>query len=272
MEQIAIFEGLKSSFNALWQYKVRGNSIEVITPYSTTNDMFISVFITERDNEFIVSDGGWLSDGTYETMIDFNDDCYIKLYYHYESYYDIKSTIDRGGNTHYYKKTKNYRTISNIVYEVANFISAVVSCSFVQFQDIAEKQEKEFFTREANSFIESLVPKDNVKHNYSLGEHLKNIRFSSIIQYPKNKIALVSYITGSSYNYFQSSIARANLNFEIASKSQYNIFIDKKIALINDKADGFKQDKLFEYLSMLEAHTDAPNIKWSERGLLKEYI
>lgn len=272
MELLTIFETIKDAFDSLWTYKVRGNSIEIITPYATTNDMFISVFITLRGQEFVVSDGGWLSNGGYDTTIAFDDDCFTKLYYHYEHYYDVKSTSDKAGNIYYFKKTSNIRTVSNIVYDLTNFISAVVSSSLIQFQDVAEREEKAFFTREANAFIESIVPNSGTKHNQSIGEALKNIRFSTIITYPKSKLTLVSYVTGSNYSYFQSSIARANLNFEIAAKSQYNSFIRSKIAFINDKADGFKQDRLYEYLNELERHTDTPNIKWSEREKLQEYL
>jgi hypothetical protein len=272
MDHIRVFDDLKNSFGALWNYNLRGDTIEVITPYSTTNDMFISVFINERNGEFIASDGGWLYDDAYNTSIDLNDPCFSKLYYHYERYYDVKSVINDFGSTFFYKKTHNPKTIANIVYDLANFVSAIVSCSLVQFQDVAEKEEKEFFAREANAYISTLTNQLKVNHNYPIGNKLKNIRFSTIINHSSSKITLINYITGSNYNYFQSSIARANLNFEIASKSVYNQHIKNKIAFINDKADGFVQDKLYEYLNELESHTNTPNVKWSEKQSLQQYI
>jgi hypothetical protein len=272
MKQTDFFDSVKNSFNALWKYKVRGNSLEIITPYATTNDKFVSVFLTERNGEFIVSDGGWLSDEVYDTNIHLDDECYLKLYYHYESHYAVKTTIDGVGNTHFYKKTNNYHTVSNIVYDIANFITAIVSASLIQFQEVKEKEEKEFFTRDANAFMFTLAEKDNVLLHRPIGENLRNIRFSAIIKYPRNELALVTYITGSTYNYFQSSIARANLNFQIATKSPYSSLIKKKVAFVNDFAGGFQQDKLYEYLTGLEAQTTSPIIKWSEKEKLAEEI
>ena len=40
-----IFNAVKSDFCELTTYKVRNNSIEIITPFSTLNNKFISVFV-----------------------------------------------------------------------------------------------------------------------------------------------------------------------------------------------------------------------------------
>ena len=49
-----IYSDITNSFGALWQYKERGNTLEIITPFATTNNRFISVFIKQQGNEFII--------------------------------------------------------------------------------------------------------------------------------------------------------------------------------------------------------------------------
>ena len=46
--------------------RMRGDTLEVITPFATTNDKFVSVFISERKNGYVVTDGGWITNGIYD--------------------------------------------------------------------------------------------------------------------------------------------------------------------------------------------------------------
>ena len=60
-----IYDDIVSSFGSLWQTKVRGNTLEIITPFASTNHKFVSVFLTKNQDEYIVTDGGWLSGNEY---------------------------------------------------------------------------------------------------------------------------------------------------------------------------------------------------------------
>ena len=55
-----------TAYSSLWSFKKRGNSIEIVTPVSTTNDVFVSVFLTMRGDEYVVTDGGWIDAGVYD--------------------------------------------------------------------------------------------------------------------------------------------------------------------------------------------------------------
>ena len=61
-----LFNDIIKAFSSLWSFKKRGNSIEIVTPVSTTNDVFVSVFLTMRGDEYIVTDGGWIDAGVYD--------------------------------------------------------------------------------------------------------------------------------------------------------------------------------------------------------------
>ena len=53
-----IIEEIIKAFSSLWKIKQRGDSIEIITPVTTSNDSFVSFFLTRRGDEYVVTDGG----------------------------------------------------------------------------------------------------------------------------------------------------------------------------------------------------------------------
>ena len=57
-----------ASFSSLWKVKKYGKTIEIITPFFTTNDCFVSVFLTEREGYYIITDGGWISENYYNNF------------------------------------------------------------------------------------------------------------------------------------------------------------------------------------------------------------
>ena len=52
-----ILKNIVEVYSRLWSFRERGDTVEIITPCSTTNDSFVSVFLTQRENEFIITDG-----------------------------------------------------------------------------------------------------------------------------------------------------------------------------------------------------------------------
>ena len=52
-----LFAEIRSDFSSLWESRVLGDTLEVITPYSTIAGDVISVFITIRNNQYIITDG-----------------------------------------------------------------------------------------------------------------------------------------------------------------------------------------------------------------------
>jgi hypothetical protein len=270
MNMDGIFQDVKNSFCSLWAFKVRGNTLEVITPYSTTNLKFISVFVTLQQGQYIVTDGGWLNSSEYQVHIDYDDDIFMRIFNHYESTYNIKK-LEQLKGIYYFKSTDRADLIPNLVYDLANFLSSIISTSQIQFVDQKEKEDKETFGKIADSFISGIINKEKLKFRKELGEEYKNVRFNAIVS-NGNRLKLVKYITGSTLPYFLSSLTKATVDFEITNNSPFNPFIDSRVALINDSAPGFKSDKLFRYIETLEEHTKMPNIRWSEREKLGELL
>lgn len=267
LEKIAI--NVQSSFDKLWSFKLRGkDTIEISTPYSTTSSKFVSIYVTDRNGKFIISDGGLLNSEAYESVIDYENQCLLKILYHFEAFYQVKRTQDKSGIKHYYKTTTKPNLIPNKVYEMAQFVSMCASSATVKFEDQKEIEERNNFRKKASSYITTNLEHYNPKFRAALDkDDFRSVRFSALLE-RKNRISLVSYITGSNPTNFISSIARANMNFEIASSSKYNDYIDHKIALVNNQADGFDTKKISKQLNILQEHTGEEAINWSEREKL----
>ena len=212
-----IYLNIKDCFDKLWSFKVRGeNSLEIITPYSTTSDKFVSLFLTQQNGKYVVSDGGMLSSEAYDSKIDYDNQCLLKILYHLESYYDIKSTEDKRGYKHYYKTTTKEILIPNLIYDMAQFISMCVSSATVPFIDEKEKEEKETFRKQVNTFLTSIVSSERVKLNQSLDKkNFRAVRFNAMV-HDNSSLTLINYITGSNVSYFTKSISNASVLFEIA--------------------------------------------------------
>lgn len=269
-----IYENIKFCFDQLWSFKSRGDeTIEIITPYSTTSNKFVSLFLTKRDDKFIVSDGGLLNSEAYESQVDYDNQYLLKILYHYENHYQIKTTTDKKGYKHYYKTTTSEILVPNLIYDLAQFISMCVSSATVELDDVQEKEEKETFRKNANAFLESIIDKGDRRFRASLDkEKYRTVRFSAIIE-KRNRLSLISYVTGSNITNYSNSIARTNLNFEIASNSKYAPYIDNKIVLMNDSADGYAPVLLSNQINILRQHTNNEEpLKWSEKEKLKEIL
>jgi hypothetical protein len=204
----------------------------------------------------------------YDSEVDYDNQCLLKILYHFQSFYEIKKTLDKLDQKHYYKTTTNEKLIPNLVYEMSQFISMCASAATVNFVDKKEVEARNLFRTKATSYIQTNFRKYEPKFRASLDKNeFRSVRFSALIQ-KNNKLNLISYVTGSSAANFRNSIARASMNFEITAHSKYNEYIDNKIVLVNNTADGFVQNQISKQLHVLEEHIGQEPIIWSERERL----
>ena len=249
----SILNNIVEVHSRLWNFKQRGETVEIITPCFTTSDSFVSVFLTQRGDEFVVTDGGWISEKYYNDLIDLEDNHFNRLYEYYLTQYNI-STIEAKERLFYYKKTTNWAMIPNLVYEVANFISAIGR-----------------FRKHADSFIASFKSKEQVDFGKSIHERYSRVKFNAVIK-NNNRLSLVNYITGSTDYNFINSIGKTNMNFEIIEKSGMTDFIDKKIALVNDMASGYKMDKIAPYLEFMSGKSQLEIVLWSDKNRIMKLV
>lgn len=271
MDSKVIINSVKTSFCNLTNVKVRNNFIEIITGYSTINFKFISVFIYQgKDGKYIVSDYGWLDQNYYDANI-IDDQEYIteKVKQSFIYTYDIKQTEDAKKNIFYYKSTDNIETIASLVFDLANFLVGVVNAYCLRYKDEKDETEKENFRISANKFLKENY-NDNVRLERNLVD-LKNIKFNAII-FTGKKINLLTYITGSTPQYFEGGLRKSIVNFEISEKSIENRDIAEKIPIINDSCDGYLKSRSESLLNLLREKSSREPILWSERNKVLEII
>lgn len=270
MELIKLFEEIKANFCSLNSFKIRGEIIEIITPFSTLNDKFVSLFIKEQNGGFVVTDGGWIDKNTYENPIyDTSEDIINKVIAFNQNNYNIKTTADPDGFIFYYKICNDPSQVPSTVFDLANFVVAVINSFCIQFKDEKEEKERETFRKDANEFLRTHYS-EKVKLRQSLDD-FKNIRFNAILN-KNSKLFLITYITGSSPYYFENDIRKTIVNFEISERSKYNEIIKERISIINNQSEGFQPEKSNAILQLLAEKTSREPIFWTEKERLLELI
>lgn len=265
---LPIFNEIKNSFSGLWQIKERGESLEIITPYATTNNRFISVFLSIQGSDFIISDGGWINSGIYDIEPNNEEGCFLKVFYHYLNSFDIKEIETPGSVKYYYLKTSSSIDVPARVLALSSFVQSIVSISEIRFEDKEEKETKARFVSKANEYLKSIISDDRLKLNSYINEQKKEIKFNAIYYKTKSSFSLINYITGSSNSHFANSIFKANTLFEMADSTNLKDYINGKISIVDTSAEGYTQEKMAHYLLHLENHTGSKIVNWSEKEKL----
>jgi hypothetical protein len=263
-----IYKDVITSFGSLWDIKHRGDTLEIITPFATTSHKFISVFLSKRNNEFIVSDGGWLFDGMYENSFDRKINCYNKIFIHYQNTFNIKEVKNQSGTIYFYKKTDKEISVPSLVLDMSNFISSLVSLSNVEYAD-KELEVEKGFNRQAKEYLTQIIPNKDIEFNEYF-DRKKEVKVNAIIKKRNGKIVLVNYITGGDYFYFRGNIYKTHFLFELADSSLEKSYIQKKVALIDNTANGYNLEKINIALNHLGKNTQSQQIIWTNKQELQE--
>lgn len=271
MNKDDLLSDVRNSFGGLWHSKERGNSVEIITPYVTTNNKFVSIFVTFQDGCYFITDGGWITSGYYDTMLNSNDNYYLKLFDYYRNSFNILQ-VNSQGNTYFYLKANSRIDIPSKILVLSTFIQSVLSASEVVFDDQKEAEYRTRFFSQANEYMKTIFPKDLLRFSGYLYEERKDLKFNVIYNRTPNSITLINYVTGSNYNNFSNSICKTNTLFEMASKSNLSNYILNKLAIIDTLATGFEPNKVGGFLMHLENNTGSKSINWHEREQIKQYI
>jgi len=266
-----VLNDIRSSFGGLWLTKQRGNSLEIITPYATTNNKFISLFITEQGDDFFITDGGWINSGMYDVLPKDEDTTYLKIFEHFKMSFDVKE-IDSQGVTFYYVKANKYIDIPSRVLGFSTFVQNIVSISEIDFETKTEKETKHRFYSKATNYLKLYDQEEKLKFNKFLLDEKKELKFNAIFSNSAGSITLINYITGSTDSYFASNIFKTNTLFEMADSSKYKRHIKNKLSLIDNNAAGYLHRSTKGYLFHLKNHTGSEIIDWSEKERIKEFL
>jgi hypothetical protein len=267
---------LKADFSALWKCQQRGSSIEVITPFSTTTDKFISVFVARRDGELLISDAGWLrnENNLYEILDEPEEIEFEAALKHFSEKFGIQSFRGPDGRLFYFKRVLGEELFSAAVYDVSNFLACVVNWASLPRRASVEAEHRKTFHRKAHEFIKSaLTPSVNANFSFKVGHRLEGLpeaRFNLAVIYT-NRLSLVSYVTGSTDTRFSTDFKKAIVNFELTKSSRFANLIKSRVAFINDEADGFNPAKNVELYNLLGSHSGRA-VRWSQRDGLAEML
>lgn len=272
MISVNIFNRIKDAFGGLWATKQRGNTMEIITPFATTNNKFVSVFLSYIAKEYVITDGGWVSNGLYLEEGLPEDSNFRKALFHFQNSFGVSEVTNRTGALYYYLKVDNEIDIPSAVFDLSTFIQNVISIAEVNFEDKKEKDLKKRFNALANDYIGSIIPKGKLKFNAYLNPDKKDLRFNIIYNISRHQIYLVNYITGSTNSHFTSSIFKTNTLFEMADQSLLGGNIGKKISLIDNTAEGFDQERLAHFLLHINRFDNSKQVNWSSREELKALL
>ena len=262
-----LFNSIKESYNSLWHIKVLGESIEIVTPMVTTNDAFVSVFITKRGDSYVVTDGGWISAGYYECDLDALGKVYNKLLQYYLDSYQILQTIGHG-RTMYYKRVQDRKLVVNAVFELSNFISAVVSGSNIQFQ--SDKKEVRF-----RRTVKDYLINEFDEGTFRFGQRLidgSSIEYTAASNFAGH-LQLLNIVTGSNASYYRDSLLRSNFYFETARNYSEQLKINKTIALLDDTSPSiYNSPQVTEFISLSRDIKGNILLPWSNKGQLSKML
>ena len=141
-----IYNDILNSFSSLWTFKERGNTLEIITPYTTTNHKFVSIFLSKQNSDYIVSDGGLIQNFGYDTPFLGEDDTFNRILEHYVSVYDIKQ-INAKDTVYYFKRTNNPVHIPALIFDLSIFLSNIISTCNIELSQQNRKRKQKAFSQ-----------------------------------------------------------------------------------------------------------------------------
>lgn len=265
----SIFHDVARDYSALWDFKFRGSTLEIITPHSTISNKFISVFLTQRDNEYIVTDGGYLYTSDYvENESVEQSKCYTQTLVHFEKYYKIRRIYDSREKLIFFLKSANRAMISSLIHDMASFVTGVANAQQITLELDLEASTRTRFAKEASLFLLDVFPGRKVRFAQPLRPN-DRIRFSAGI-WRGTDVSLVQYVTGSDTYHFGNSMAKATVNFLAVNGSSLAPSVTKRISLIDTSAAGYRDGGHRSYVKLL--NDTSVILDWQNRAALVELV
>lgn len=230
MEIEGIFEEIRNAFGALWKCRLRGASVEIITPFPTATDMYVSVFLTRRDDCWIATDGGWICSGVYQCELPEDDKIFSRILEFYEEENGISKTHNNSGVIFYFKGTRRRELIPNIIFDVATFISAIISNACIQLK---EETERIAFRTSVKNWISKNTDNTGIKYNSFISASLR-VKFGAVVDRHPNALSVINFVSATQYPNFRSGMAASNWAFDLLAQTPADRKVAKKIVLLDD--------------------------------------
>lgn len=264
----ALTDVIRRDFGALWHCKQFGNTLEITTPYFLPDSTLLSIFITKRDERYIVCEGGRVSESIELHCSIASEDAPQVIH---EVARSFRMHVGRkDGRPLFFKECSDPKLISSVVFDVCSF--SATACSTLAHAPnprIEIESEQRFKTR-ANTFLNTVKP-PHLELTSGQIEELPGIRFSALLKSP-SKLWIVQYVTGSSNSYFRKSINDTTMSFHCARVSAINPLIVRTIPFVDTEAAGYDEPKLRWWLHELDKTSKESMVLWSKRETLASYL
>ncbi len=229
-----LFEQIKTDFDSLWSVKQRNATIEYITPYTTLTGDAVSVFVTQRDNGYVITDAGCIFDLAAEQEVELGE----RKTLHYAELvakFGIKVIAQRDQQKVFcYKNTMDLNMVSSCIYDMANFQQTLMNAILLDtiFSSQETASAKYFNRRVRDTLREKVRALSSDKHKYELylGEEAKLFQFTTGIREVGTELFWIGMgICRTNLQNFRHSVLRAEFGFKYIGKSE-NI----KMASVSD--------------------------------------
>ena len=213
-----LYAEIRSDFDSLWSIKNRNATVEFITPYTTLGDDAISVFVTQRDNGYVVSDGGRLYDTGKEQGVEL--DGHKGFHYGELTAKFCVKVVEQPQTKRrfFYKMVSDMKMLSAAIYDVAHFQEAMANAVYLDTMFAPdEPRESVYFRRRVNDVLKQKIrdlSSDGKKYEYIRDDKIRFCRFSSgIREIGTNKLWLGMTICRSNINNYRHSVWQAEFGF-----------------------------------------------------------
>jgi len=269
----SIYDIVKSDFCNLLDYKLHGNTIEILTGIPTINESMVSVFVSWDGKKYIASDGAWIDDNVYDSEEVLDGDLVNRVSQQYRDYYAIKTVVNGSGSLMYYKTCNDVRMVSAIVHEVGNFIAMYVNISNTKLVEPTDEiiKQKQFQTS-INKTLRHTYGRKNVHTNYPIDlTNNKRVKLNAVVNTRTNQSDIINclmYITGTRNDMFVKDLTKATVTFKVIAQNFLPELKYRRFAIINTSATGYKGDSTNVFLEELREFTDADLILAKNGNLL----
>ncbi len=257
----SIFDIVKTDFCSLIDFKLRGDTIEINTAIPTLTSSYISVFVSFREDTYIVSDGGWFDKNMYESIDADESDIQRRIIGQYKVHFQIKETKSDDGTRYYYKTTKELKLISALVYDVGHYIASAVNSQNIAYRENDDFEEKKHFHNNLNGFFKEKFGSNKVEFNTSVKiDDVHKIKFNAVVRPNVRSNYFIMYVTGSRSSFFRKDLTEATVNFEIINEYGVKPEYFRKLAIVNSGAAGYDKLKNDIYIRKLTSALGRPPI------------
>lgn len=179
------FDTIRNDFSDLWRTRERGNSLEIITPYEDLYGEAISVYLTKRDNRYVVTDGGYVSEIEEEQCSNIID----SQGFHYENMteqYGIRETpFVSGKRKFFYKSVVDFALLTSAIYDMIHFEIAMLDAIYLETLFVNNRnQYQRFTTKVIELFKYKTEPKSGEVRKFEVFSHpdLRQWQFTASIR------------------------------------------------------------------------------------------